>query len=875
MIDKRLAHYQINAKLGAGGMGDVYKARDTRLDREVALKILPEQMASDPERRVRFEREAKAVAALKHPNIVTIHAVEEADGHHFIAMELVSGDTLSDRLASGPLSLERFFDIAVPLTDAITSAHHKGITHRDLKPANIMFEENGQLKVLDFGLAKLAEEPVGADAMTVGPDSATKEGQILGTVAYMSPEQAEGKPVDARTDVFAMGVIFFQMITGDLPFKGDTNMSTLAAILREEPPSVTDIQKSVPRYMGRIIKRCLSKDPDRRYQSAHELRNDLLELKDEMASGEISAGEGPVSTAAVKGGASNKLWMGLAGAAVLAAVVFGAMQFLGKGEKAAVAPPTPSMEMVRLTSTGKSLDAAISPNGRYVAHIIMDEGERSLWVTQVSTSSSVEIVKSTEDVLWDPAFSPDGDFIYFCRSKRRTAVTELYKIPVLGGQPRKIIEDINTTVSFSPDGSRFAFVRSSPATGQTQLVTAKAEGSDEQVLAVKDIPLNFVENPSWSPDGRVLVVSVISIGDGVNSWLAEFDAETGEEKRLTSGSWFQIGEVAWMPDGKALVATVNENPMTSQIYEFSYPSGNARRITSDVNVYEGLGVTADGSTIAAGMDESYFNIWILNADGSGQPKRVTQGASRSDGVGVWTTDNQLLFGSDGDGSAQIWRVNVDGSNMTKLTSGDLNVDPSVAPGGKEVAFISTRGDGKIHLWKMDLDGGNPVQLTFGTFEVNPRVSPDGQWLAFMGGVGQSLFRMPMEGGEPTPLTSVRTSNHEISPDGNLISYRAFDPQAGRGRTYIIPAEGGDPIQVLDTPSGNCKWTPDGRALTYSDVVEGVGNLWNQPLDEGEPVQLTFFTEDVIGNFAWSPDGRQLAVSRGNTTSDVVLLKKFR
>ncbi len=295
MIGETLSHYKILEKLGEGGMGEVYRAHDTsKLDRDVALKVLPEELARDPERLKRFEREAAVIAALNHPNIVTIHSIEEAGGLHFITMELVKGQTLSDVIPAGGLALARFFDLAVPLVDAVSSAHAEGVAHRDLKPANIMLDEQGRVKVLDFGLAKLFEKNVETDA-TVGPDSDTGKGQILGTVAYMSPEQAEGKPIDHRSDVFSLGIILYEMATGERPFKGETNISTLSSILKDTPPSVTEVKQSLPRHVGRIVNRCLAKSPDRRYQSVLDLRNDLRDLKEE---GEQSAGA--ESTAAAK-----------------------------------------------------------------------------------------------------------------------------------------------------------------------------------------------------------------------------------------------------------------------------------------------------------------------------------------------------------------------------------------------------------------------------------------------------------------------------------------------------------------------------------------------------------------------------------------------
>ena len=282
MIGRRLAHYEVLDKIGAGGMGEVYRARDTRLERDVALKILPPGLAEDPERRDRFEREARAVAALRHPGIVTIHAVEEVEGVRFMAMELVEGRTLTKLIPAGGLPLDRFFDLAIPLADAVAAAHGKGITHRDLKPDNVMVEPDGRLKVLDFGLAKLLEIGLTSDETVAAGPHVTRDGRIVGTVAYMSPEQAEGKPVDPRSDVFSLGIVLYEMITGERPFRGDTQISTITSILRDTPAPVHERKGSVPRQLDRILQRCLEKSPDRRYETARGLRNELESLRVEI-----------------------------------------------------------------------------------------------------------------------------------------------------------------------------------------------------------------------------------------------------------------------------------------------------------------------------------------------------------------------------------------------------------------------------------------------------------------------------------------------------------------------------------------------------------------------------------------------------------------
>ena len=297
VIGKRLAHYEIRSKIGAGGMGEVYRALDTKLEREIALKILPPQMAQDPDRRQRFEREAKAVAALRHPHIVTIHSVEEAEGYTFLTMELLEGNTLGEAMPPGGFPLEKFLDIAIPIADAVGHAHSKGITHRDLKPANVMLEHGRHVKVLDFGLAKMMAPGAEGQTATVVAGNLTGEGRVLGTASYMAPEQAEGKPTDPRSDIFSLGVLFYEMITGERPFKGTNEITTLSSILRDTPTPVTEVKPTLPRHLGRVIRRCLEKDPARRYDTARALGIELETLREEMNSGVAPEPSVPPSSA--------------------------------------------------------------------------------------------------------------------------------------------------------------------------------------------------------------------------------------------------------------------------------------------------------------------------------------------------------------------------------------------------------------------------------------------------------------------------------------------------------------------------------------------------------------------------------------------------
>jgi serine/threonine protein kinase len=438
VIGRTLAHYDVVEKIGEGGMGQVYRAVDSKLGRDVALKVLPLDAAAKPDRVSRFEREARSLAALSHPNIVTIYSIEQAEGVSFLTMELVRGRTLDKVTPARGLPLDRFLELGIALADALSSAHRKGITHRDLKPANIMIDDQGRPKILDFGLVKLLE-PESPDEMvtrTVAREN-TLEGRIVGTAAYMSPEQAEGKALDHRSDLFSLGVVLYEMLTGRRPFEGDTQMSTLSAIIREEPQSVTDLRERLPRHLGRIIRRCLQKDVERRYQSALDLRNDLQELRDEIDSGVL---EPPVSAPARAG---NRWVLPAVGVALIAALAYVAVRLVDTSHGAPELSPAAAAVQVPVTSSGRVTSGSVSPDGNYVTYVTEEGGQSSLHVKQLATGSQVEIVPPGEATIGLPTVTPDGQYVFYLAQPVGSSELELYRIALLGGTPNRVLEGLS------------------------------------------------------------------------------------------------------------------------------------------------------------------------------------------------------------------------------------------------------------------------------------------------------------------------------------------------------------------------------------------------------------------------------------------------
>jgi serine/threonine protein kinase/roadblock/LC7 domain-containing protein len=889
----RLGPYEIVATLGSGGMGEVYRARDTRLGRDIAIKVLPIDPAADQERRDRFEREARAVAALNHPNIVTIHAVEESDGVPFFTMECIEGQTLRDLIPERGLPLDQLLKIAIPLTDAVGAAHQRGILHRDLKPANVMVTAEGRVKVLDFGLAKLKEASLPAPDALQPTALATGEGRIFGTVAYMSPEQAEGKPVDQRSDVFSLGVVLFEMATGERPFKGDTSVSTISAILKDTPSSVTNLRPELPRDLGRIVKHALSKDPEHRYQTAKDLRNDLETLKEDLDSGELRV----ASTRPAPLVRRRPWWMwaaGVAGACALVAAGMLVSRQTKTPEPLIVPRPFADIKLTRLTSDGNAgIASAISPDGRYVAHAFIEQGRQGLRVRQVDGSATVQVVAADDVQIHGVTFTPDGNRIHYIAYKTGGGIATLYEVPVLGGTPRRLLEDIDREPSFSPDATRFAFIRGFPGKSSIILI-ANADGTGERTLAVRQNPTQFLlAGAQWSPDGRVIAAAAYDKPLGKVALLA-ISADTGAVEPIGSKRWDDVSAIRWLPAAAGLLVTADDASVNAfgQIWMVDYPGGTVRRITNDLAGYGSLDLTADARTLAATRAESRGSLWVGPA---GQPDRAAHIAGTSDTVASarirWTADGRIVYSAVVGGHYGIWTTRPDGTDVRQLTaSAGTDGWASVAPDNQRVVFQSTR-DGSTRIWRMDADGGRQTPLTSGPSDWNPVVAGDSKSVYYVRGDQpfQPMYRVPMDGGAPTPFLlpvqdgkppSVPASFTPLwlSPDGTLLLAQYWNEKEGRTRVAIVAADERSVARPLNVAvelgrSDSMAWTPDGRAITFVKAAGGAPNIWRQPIDGGAPTRVTNFTAgDPIAAHAWSPDGKLLAMVRSVTARDVVVIR---
>jgi serine/threonine protein kinase/Tol biopolymer transport system component len=871
-VGTRLGPYEVVSALGAGGMGDVYRARDTKLGRDVAIKMIGGQVDSRVATLDRLQHEARTLASLNHPNIVTIHAIEEFDGQVFLAMELVEGRTLADAIVRGGVPLDTLLKYAIPLADALSAAHGQGIVHRDLKPSNVMIAKDERLKVLDFGLAKLRADAIDLHQTVEPTRPMTGQGQIVGTVSYMSPEQASGGKVDQRSDLFAVGVMLYEMATGERPFRGESSVSTLAAIIKDTPKPVTDLRPELPRELGRIIRRALAKDPEQRYQSAKDVRNDLQTLKDDLTSGDLST-----SVAALTRKPSRSTMPLTIAAAAVAAIAIGAAVYFAMSSRTAPAVATELTAITRLTAVGDASMAAISPDGKYVAHVRSDRRGYGLWMRQTATSSDVEIVRPGPDRYIGVTFSPDANYVYYTLLEGRVTAN-VYRVPVLGGEPQRVIGDVDSALAFSRDGSQFAFVRGVPKQGEIALMVRPTDlSSAAKPIAARKFPEIYVmgSRPAWSPDGRSIAVgvgSMISAGYDlatINTMIVAVDVATGQEKRITERRWDGLSGVAWLQDGRTLVVSAAEHGKPNvQLWRVDVATGSISRLTNDLNNYQDVTAAVTAPVLTTVMSDLSSTISLSDERGS-RPAPLTKGAGRYDGqLGLaWTPDGRLVFSSAVGGQTDLWIMDASGQRTRQLTNDpESEGQPVVTDDGRAVLFVSTKNP-KPGIWRMALDSGALSQATDVATDMLPQTAGNNLVFTRTPETGvPSVFRVPLDGGTAVRISSERSD--ALSQDGRWVA--TFSIQNNRVVTFeVANGNPGGSFDILSVPF-RVQFTPRGDALTFLESRRDVPSLWNQPLPDGKPTLLLDLGGDRIFNFAWSKDGK-LAIAHGPVPSDVVLL----
>jgi serine/threonine protein kinase len=899
MIGQTISHYRITGRLGSGGMGVVYEAQDLTLGRRVALKFLPPQLARDAAALDRFLLEARAASALNHPNICTIYAVENDGDQPFIAMELLEGQSLDAKLDSGPLSLDRLLDVSIQLADALDAAHAKGIVHRDIKPANIFITQRSQVKILDFGLAKLtraaemATETIAATQDDLRTASLTSPGSTVGTVAYMSPEQARGEELDPRTDLFSLGVVIYQSATGSLPFSGSTSAVVFNAILERDPVPAVQLNPQLPPKLQELIDKLLEKDRDLRYQSAADLRGDLKRLKRDTDSGRKpapklsavsiaappnespAASPGSSSSAVAVAARQHKVGTGVAilvGIAVLAAAAYGIYALFNRRRPAAFE----NISVTKVTETGKAALVAISPDGKYILNVVRDAGQESLWLRNLPTDSDTQVIPPAEVNYAHLRFSPDGNYIYFTRSEPgSTELNYLYRAPVLGGTPQKLVTDIDSNITFSPDGRQIAYFRfNNPETGKELLLLLPVGGGDEKILYSGPVS-GGLQDPAWSPDGKTIVCMVLQPGDAF-SGLLTLDVASGKRKLFFTSNASIVQRAVWMPDQSGLLAqsTFGRN----QIVFVSYPDGKSHDVTRDTNNYSEPSLASDGHTLVSVLSQSHYNLFVMPSTSlsNGQPRQVTSGASIFSFS--WTPDSRLVM----DSGSGLGLLNPESGSKSVLVeqAGIFTDTPSACANGRYVVFTSaiSKGNKVLNIWRTDTSGGNLKQLSDGKVDQTPVCSPDGRWVLYQDVVnGGRLMKVPIDGGKPEKISDeLAAQGYDISPDSRTIVFADFGHLGEHvEKLTLLSVDSNQILKALDfnhPRSGPIRFSRDAKAVVYPFRHGGVDDLWLQPLDGSPGKQITDFKSEHIVDFHWSVDGSKVGVIRGHTDSDVVLIR---
>jgi Tol biopolymer transport system component/predicted Ser/Thr protein kinase len=877
-IGQHLGPYEVLSAIGAGGMGEVYRARDTRLGRIVAIKILPDHVADRAGLRERFDREARTVANLNHPHICTLHDVGQQDGTDFLVMEYLEGETLAERLKKGPLPLEQVLQYAIEISDALDKAHRKGITHRDLKPGNIMLTKSGA-KLLDFGLAKLKKDTAPANitlSKVPTEDAVTAQGTILGTLQYMAPEQLEGKEVDARTDIFAFGVVVYEMATGKKAFEGKSQASLIAKILETNPPPMSSLQPMTPPALDRVVKRCLAKEPDERWQSASDLTHELKWIA-ESGSQIPSQMSAPVKGIRALGLGRRPIILGLV------ALLFGAMIASLAIWNLKPAPPRPVTRTVITLPPGQQLAGldsgpavALSPDGTHLAYAARQGSTQQLYLRAMD-SLEVKAIQGTEGAA-EPFFSPDGQWIGFF------AGDKLKKVAVSGGAA-VALGDATTQPYGASWGSQGIIAFASAFSGVLQQVS-DAGGAPQ--------PLTHLEKgegshrwPEFLPGGKAVLFSAGTIGaNWGNPQVAVQSVATGERRNLVQGGTYpryarsghliyaQRGTLMAVPfDPQRLTVTGAAVPMAEGVLQ-STGLGNAQYS------FSATGSLAYVPGTAQALLQSRL-VWV-NRNGAELPVAAPQHAYLGPRL---SPDGRRVAVGIRQQDSQVWLYDLSRETLTRLTfAGNFNVNPAWTPDGKRIAFTSNKEGPQSIFWQLADGSGGLERLTTGEYN-NDHIpmswSSDGQLLAFMEvnpttGLDIWMLRMgdPSAGpgqvrkAQPFLRTPFNESVPAFSPDGHWLAY--ISDESGRYEIYVQPYPGpGGKWQISTEGGTEPVWNRSGRELFYrSDNKMMAVDIATQPgFAAGKPRMLFegpyLPTGTTIQNYDVSPDGQRFLMLKAD------------
>jgi len=868
----RLGAYEILSLIGSGGMGEVYRARDSRLHRDVAVKVLSASFATNEERLDRFAREAQAASALNHPNILAVFDVGSDDGTPYLVSELLDGDTLRARLENGCLPTSKAIDVARQLAAGLAAAHEKGITHRDIKPANLFVTTDGRVKILDFGLAR-HESRDGAEVTRIG--ALTTAGIAMGTVGYMSPEQVRGLPTDTRTDIFSFGAVLYEMLCARRAFTGSSAVETMHAILEADPPDLPAATLQSSPALGRIVRRCLEKNPEERFHSAHDLG---------LALESIAAGSGSGAATVVTAAPTARftfariaLWLAVA---VVAAGV-GAMMQQRLAPPPVSSPPT----MESLTYSGHDESPAASPDGKTVAFMSARDGVPRIWLKQVSGGGELALTEGRDDF---PRFSPDGSTIAFVRTAAEGS--SLYRVPLLGGDPRKILNDV-TGADWSPEGRRLAFTRWVSGDRSGSIVgVAAADGSGAREIAF--VAGRALITPRWSPNGRT-IAAVNGLGNVAAGLGIDLVDVSGSGSHLLASPRPSVRQssVLWSADSRSVTYSEAESVAawltgsSARIIRQDVTTGVAQPIFWVANHSRTLDALGSGRLLldTRSSRENLRELPLDNRELS--PRWLTRGNS-TDRQPTYSPDGQwVAFSSNRGGNLDLWAVNRSNGIVRRLTDDPADDwDVSYSPNGRRLLWGSNR-TGPYEVWAANTDGSGAQQLSHdGAFAQNPQETPDGKWVVYHSTnvAHPGLWRMRADGRDPVRLFKGAIQLPEISPDGQNVLF--VDGLAAKIRVVRLQDGAAVPFDIAvvrrtNTTAilGRARWMPDGRAIAFVGQDErGVNGVFVQDFAPGRDTIATrrklggFDPENSAETFGISPDGRMLTIGGWEQSFNVMI-----
>jgi eukaryotic-like serine/threonine-protein kinase len=870
----KLGPYEIAAPLGAGGMGEVYRATQINLRRTVAIKVLPEGVATDPERLRRFEQEARAASALNHPSIISIYDVGRLDGTSYIVMEFVEGRTLRSLLETGSLPLRKTLDIAHQVADGLAKAHSAGIVHRDIKPENIMVTRDGHVKVLDFGLAKLvpAAQGTSSSPTLTAAAPATDPGMVLGTVAYMSPEQARGAATDYRSDIFSFGSVLYEMLTGKQPFRRASSAQTMSTIIEDDPLPIAELNPKVPLPLRWIVERSLAKEPDDRYASTRDLARDLASVRDHLSETGITAA---VSSPKKK----HAGWLPAASWLAVGVMLGSLLAYL-------LAPPALNnpVTLRMLTFSGLDLAPSVSPDGRTVVFESHRDGASRIWLKQLETGSETALTSGPNDAV--PRYSPDASRVLFIRDRA------LYRISALGGDLRKLVENA-IEADWSPDGKQIVFLRSEleGATLNTSIGIASAQDGSYRI--VRRLRNEQLTGPAWSPDGNTIAfvprgpggtsalrrqsLLLMSPG-GTNIRRVECPLEGGG---ISNPAWTGVPDqvVYALPestsDSGGRGITASGAGSAGHVLLQNLRTGKVRVLFSIQGPSSRVDIAAAGRMIIDSLEQRSNLKELILRPGSrstSQERWLTHGNS-IDRQPFYSPDgHSIVFSSSRSGELDLWEVSLDNNSLRRLTDDpSVDWDPFITSDNKYLLWSSNRS-GHFEVWMAERDGTSPRQLTNDGYDAeNPVATQDG-WVIYGSNNPQrpGLWKIRLDGTQATQVISGSVAWPDLSPDGKYALFHSVSGTTAIRRISVVRIADGA-MMNFEAEGSRARFAPDSKSILY---ISAKRNVVSQPFPSSAGAAVTEVVpasqDTTITHFHFSADGKHVVVSQSQSSGSLML-----